>query len=214
MYPKRKSPSIKKLTAHIPAIPLWIFILSCSFLPYHNIKPYGTNINITQQTAAANIENMLSACPAWIFPNCRSAVPVNIIKLTGATASSSKFLRNSENFSRSILVMELHYVHAHPKYAKHTNAAIRDAIVASPHIPTLHRALFLSLMPFAVTIPNGIKLPTKHINNMITGKSLSGGCLSVNITYIIIQNHKTIMLTGSSMTRATENSTPLKDSHL
>ena len=110
--------------------------------------------------------------------------------------------------------MELHYVHAHPKYAKHTNAAIRDAIVASPHIPTLHRALFLSLMPVAVTIPNGIKLPTKHINNMITGKSLSGGCLSVNITYIIIQNHKTIMLTGSSMIRATENSTPLKDSHL
>ena len=119
-----------------------------------------------------------------------------------------------ENFRFIILAMELHYVHAHPKYAKHTNVAIRDAIVASPQIPTLHRALFLSLMPFAVTIPNGIKLPTKHINNIITGKSLSGGCLSVNITYIIIQNHKTIMLTGSSMTRATENSTPLKDSHL
>ena len=214
MYPTRKSPSIKKLAAHIPVITLRIFVLSFLLLPRHNIKPYGTNINITQLTAAANIENILPDCPEGILSSCQTVVPVNARKPTGETTSSSKFLRNYENFSRSILVMELHYVHAHPKYAKHTNAAIRDAIVASPHIPTLHRALFLSLMPFAVTIPNGIKLPTKHINNMITGKSLSGGCLSVNITYIIIQNHKTIMLTGSSMTRATENSTPLKDSHL
>ena len=63
MYPKRKSPNIKKLTAHIPAIPLWICVLSFSLLPCHNIKPYGTNINITQQTAAANIENILPDCP-------------------------------------------------------------------------------------------------------------------------------------------------------
>ena len=99
IYAIRKRPDMKKFTANIPVIPLWNFALSFSFLPRHIIRPYGTSIHTTHPAATANIENMLQDCPEWIFPNCRSAVPVKNRKPAGATVNNSKFLRNPENFS-------------------------------------------------------------------------------------------------------------------